>query len=90
MKRTRQSLLPTCRMWMSSGQCKLMTTKPPSRAAVHGVKAPLPDIIDKEVVEREIQKAKEEKEAKRKQIEKTLESHINSSNSKSDHHSSAD
>ncbi|KAJ7963370.1 hypothetical protein O6P43_018482 [Quillaja saponaria] len=58
------------------GTLRLMATKPSSRAAVHGVKLPLPDIVDKEEVQKEILKRKEEKEAKRKEIEKKLDSQL--------------
>ncbi|KAK7338193.1 hypothetical protein VNO77_18795 [Canavalia gladiata] len=67
----------------SPGFCKSVTSKAPNRAAVHGVKAPVADTLDEEEVQKNIQNAKEEKEAKRKQIEKTIESHISDS-SKSD------
>ncbi|KAI3426635.1 uncharacterized protein J3R85_009836 [Psidium guajava] len=58
---------------------RLMVLKPPTRAAVHGVKPPLPDILNKEEAEKEIEKGKREKEEKRKQLEEAVESKINSS-----------
>ncbi|KAG4396742.1 hypothetical protein AAZX31_19G246800 [Glycine max] len=60
------------------GYWKPLTSKASNRAAVH--EPPVPHILLlKEEVEKEIQKAKQEKEAKRKQIEDTIESHINNS-----------
>ncbi|CAK8544994.1 unnamed protein product [Lathyrus sativus] len=53
-----------------------VTTKTSDRAAVHGVKSPLPDILDKEQAEKDIEKAKQDKEAKRKHIEKTIHSYL--------------
>ncbi|KAK3410636.1 hypothetical protein EUGRSUZ_J02588 [Eucalyptus grandis] len=58
---------------------RLMVIKPPTRAAVHGVKLPVPDILDKEEAEKEIEKGKREKEEKRKQLEEAVESKIKSS-----------
>ncbi|KAI6671656.1 hypothetical protein NL676_006541 [Syzygium grande] len=61
------------------GRQRLMVTKPPTRAAVHGVKLPVPDILDKEEAEKEIEKGKREKEEKRKQLEEAVDAKINSS-----------
>ncbi|CAL5195108.1 unnamed protein product [Lathyrus oleraceus] len=53
-----------------------VTTKTSDRAAVHGVKPPLPDILHKEQVKKDIEKAKQDKEAKRIHIEKTIHSYL--------------
>ncbi|TKY61162.1 hypothetical protein E2542_SST11012 [Spatholobus suberectus] len=86
MEKTRHVLMIGKKWRVSStipGYWKPVTSKASNRAAVHGVKPPAPDILDKEELEKEIQKAKEEKEAKRKQIEKTVESHFKNSKSES-------
>ncbi|XP_051135019.1 uncharacterized protein LOC127254147 [Andrographis paniculata] len=55
-----------------------MAAKAPNRAAVHGLKLPAPDIVPREKVERvEIQSAMEEKGRKRKEIEDSVDSHLN-------------
>ncbi|EXB64650.1 hypothetical protein L484_017983 [Morus notabilis] len=49
--------------WNKHQQLRLMvTTKASNRAAVHGTRLPIPDQVNKEEVEEEISKAKEEKE----------------------------
>ncbi|KAF8011256.1 hypothetical protein BT93_J1764 [Corymbia citriodora subsp. variegata] len=58
---------------------RLMVIKPPTRAAVHGVRLPVPDVLDKEEAEKEIEKGKREKEEKRKQLEEAVDSKIKGS-----------
>ncbi|KAL2345979.1 hypothetical protein Fmac_007264 [Flemingia macrophylla] len=82
MEKTIIRVLVMDKKWSSStfpGYWKRVTSKAGNRAAVHGVKPPAPDILHKEELEKEIQKAKAEKEAKRKQVENTVESHVNNS-----------
>ncbi|XP_004303770.1 PREDICTED: uncharacterized protein LOC101298042 [Fragaria vesca subsp. vesca] len=56
---------------------RLLATKTPDRAAVHGLKRPVTHkIINEEEVKEEIEKAKQEKEEKRKEVEKTVESQL--------------
>ncbi|KAF3451942.1 hypothetical protein FNV43_RR08038 [Rhamnella rubrinervis] len=55
---------------------RLMVTKASNRAAVHGVRPPIPDTVDKEEVEKEISKGKEMKESKRKRVEETVDSQL--------------
>ncbi|CAK7356434.1 unnamed protein product [Dovyalis caffra] len=57
---------------------RLMTAKAPNRAAVHGTKLPVTETIDREEAEKEINKWKEEKEKKRKEVEKIVDSQLNS------------
>ncbi|RYR52885.1 hypothetical protein S83_018011 [Arachis hypogaea] len=83
-KSTKPAMTLIGRVCNTGGYWKLMTTKASNRAAVHGVKQPAPDFIPKEQVQEEIEKAKKDKEAKRKHIEDTLNSHLpNFSNSDS-------
>ncbi|KAK9923881.1 hypothetical protein M0R45_032279 [Rubus argutus] len=57
---------------------RLVTTKAPNRAAVHGRKRPISEkIINEEEVKMEIQKERQEKLEKRKEVEKTLDSQLN-------------
>ncbi|KAL2243140.1 UNVERIFIED_CONTAM: hypothetical protein Sindi_0432000 [Sesamum indicum] len=53
-----------------------MVTKGANRAAVHGSKLPLPDIIPKQEVKSEIERAVEEKEIRRREIENSVDSHL--------------
>ncbi|KDP40619.1 hypothetical protein JCGZ_24618 [Jatropha curcas] len=53
---------------------RLITTKASNRAAVHGTKRPVTETINKEEAEKEISKGKEEKEKKREEVEKTVNS----------------
>ncbi|MED6206190.1 hypothetical protein PIB30_024482 [Stylosanthes scabra] len=64
------------RVCNAGGYWKSLTTKASNRAAVHGVKQPIPDTIPEELVREEIEKAKKDIEAKRKHIEDTLNSHL--------------
>ncbi|CAN4089230.1 unnamed protein product [Withania somnifera] len=47
--------------------------KAANRSAVHGTKLPIPDIVDKELVEVEINQAREVKEKKRRELESALD-----------------
>ncbi|KAG9159047.1 hypothetical protein Leryth_018592 [Lithospermum erythrorhizon] len=50
-----------------------------TRAAVHGTKAPLPDLLDKKQVEMEIGKLKEERVRKMKKLEEIVDSQLSTS-----------
>lgn len=54
---------------------RLLVMKASDRAAVHGIKPPIQDTVD-EGVEVESQKAKEEREKKRKEIEDIVDSEL--------------
>ncbi|GAB4849976.1 hypothetical protein Ancab_029275 [Ancistrocladus abbreviatus] len=57
---------------------RFMVGKASNRAGVHGSKLPVTEILeDKEEVEKEINKGKEEKEQKRKQVEDIVNSQLN-------------
>ncbi|CAB4272185.1 unnamed protein product [Prunus armeniaca] len=56
---------------------RLMTTvKSPNRAAVHGHRLPIPRVVDEEEVEKVIERGKEEKEKKRQEVEKVVDSQL--------------
>ncbi|GLU14155.1 hypothetical protein SLE2022_307410 [Rubroshorea leprosula] len=55
------------------------TMKAANRAAVHGVRPPIPKTVHEEEVEKVIKKGKEEKKNKKKEIEKVVYSQTNSS-----------
>ncbi|PHT47104.1 hypothetical protein CQW23_11312 [Capsicum baccatum] len=50
--------------------------KAANRSAVHGTKLPIPDIVDKEQVEVDINQAREVKEKKRRELENALDSQL--------------
>ncbi|OIT05209.1 hypothetical protein A4A49_02756 [Nicotiana attenuata] len=50
--------------------------KAANRSAVHGTKLPIPDVVDKEQVEAEINPAREEKERKRRELENAIDSQL--------------
>ncbi|KAM3379973.1 hypothetical protein P3S68_005546 [Capsicum galapagoense] len=47
-----------------------------NRSAVHGTKLPIPDIVDKEQVEVDINQAREVMEKKRRELENALDSQL--------------
>ncbi|PIN13739.1 hypothetical protein CDL12_13637 [Handroanthus impetiginosus] len=53
-----------------------MVGKAANRAAVHGSKLPVPDIIPLDEVEMEIKRGIEEKERKRREIENSVDSQL--------------
>ncbi|KAM1010879.1 hypothetical protein ACFX13_047038 [Malus domestica] len=63
---------------------RFMTAKAPNRAAVHGHWPSIPRVVDEEEVEKVIEKGKEEKEKKRQEVEKAVDSKINRSRSEGD------
>lgn len=50
--------------------------KAANRSAVHGTKLPIPDVVDKEQVEGEINQAREVKEKKRREMENAIDSQL--------------
>ncbi|WRX27854.1 hypothetical protein QQP08_020341 [Theobroma cacao] len=54
------------------------TLKASNRAAVHGFKRPINERIDEEEVEQDIQNGKEEKESKRTEVGKKINSQVKS------------
>ncbi|KAM3245803.1 hypothetical protein BC332_09875 [Capsicum chinense] len=50
--------------------------KAANRSAVHGTKLPIPDIVDKEQVEVDINQAREVMEKKRRELENALDSQL--------------
>ncbi|MED6204727.1 hypothetical protein PIB30_011701 [Stylosanthes scabra] len=75
-KSTKHAMMLIGRICNAGGYWKSLTTKASNRAAVHGVKQPIPDTIPEELVRQEIEKAIKDNEAKRKHIEDTLNSHL--------------
>uniref|UniRef100_A0A803NYH4 Uncharacterized protein n=1 Tax=Cannabis sativa TaxID=3483 RepID=A0A803NYH4_CANSA len=59
-------------------QLRLMVSKPPNRSAVHGARLPVLHHLNEEV-EKEISKGKEEKQNRRKEVEKAVDSQLNQS-----------
>ncbi|OAY36314.1 hypothetical protein MANES_11G011800v8 [Manihot esculenta] len=64
---------------------RVITTKASNRASVHGTKRPVTQTIDREEVEKEIHKGKEDKEKKIKEMEKTVDSHFRNQSEDDDH-----
>ncbi|KAM3699126.1 hypothetical protein ACJW31_05G002000 [Castanea mollissima] len=54
-------------------QLRFMAIKPPTRAAVHGTRLPVAETLNVEELEAEINKRKEEKENKRKEVKKAMD-----------------
>ncbi|MCD7450964.1 hypothetical protein HAX54_009112 [Datura stramonium] len=50
--------------------------KAANRSAVHGTKLPIPDVIDKEQVEVEINQSREVNEKKRRELENAIDSQL--------------
>ncbi|XP_075664754.1 disease resistance protein RML1A-like isoform X2 [Castanea sativa] len=71
-------------------QLRFMAIKPPTRAAVHGTRLPVADTLNREELEAEINKRKEEKENKRKEVEKTVDSQLKLSDHDSSNKSPVD
>ncbi|KAM0956351.1 hypothetical protein COP2_025250 [Malus domestica] len=63
---------------------RFMTVKAPNRAAVHGHRLPIPRVVDEEQVQKVIEKGKEEKEEKRREVEKAVDSKLNGSRCEGD------
>ncbi|KAL8458808.1 hypothetical protein ACS0TY_035513 [Phlomoides rotata] len=57
-------------------QQRWMVGKAPNRAAVHGSKLPIPNIIPVEEVEMDINRSVEEKEKQRRKMENIVDSHL--------------
>ncbi|KZV29181.1 hypothetical protein F511_38694 [Dorcoceras hygrometricum] len=53
-----------------------MVGKPPTRAAVHGLKLPVPEVIVEEEVTSDLRRGVEEKERRRREIEEGVDSHL--------------
>ncbi|KAK7855292.1 hypothetical protein CFP56_028759 [Quercus suber] len=71
-------------------QLRFMGIKPPTRAAVHGTRLPVADTLNREELEAEINKRKEEIENKRKEVEKTVDSQLKLSDHDSSNKSPVD
>ncbi|KAK4361734.1 hypothetical protein RND71_016975 [Anisodus tanguticus] len=50
--------------------------KAANRSAVHGTKLPIPDVVDKEQIEVEINQAREVKDKKRRELENAIDSQL--------------
>lgn len=53
-----------------------MVAKPPTRAAVHGLKLPVSETIPKEELTSDLMRGIEEKDRKRREIEEAVDSHL--------------
>ncbi|XP_073063711.1 uncharacterized protein [Primulina eburnea] len=53
-----------------------MVGKPPTRAAVHGLKLPVSETIPKEELTSDLKRSIEEKDRKRREIEEAVDSHL--------------
>ncbi|WCJ39566.1 hypothetical protein M5689_020546 [Euphorbia peplus] len=64
---------------------RLMTMKASNRSAVHGTKQPLPQSIQNEEAEKEMEQRKQDKQNKMEEMEKTVDSNIKDNLSQHDH-----
>nr|GMC73048.1 hypothetical protein CQW23_11312 [Ipomoea batatas] len=58
------------------GGLRLIADKASNRSAVHGTRIPVPDVVDKEQVEMEVERGKDEKEKKRKEVENAVDDQL--------------